>query len=329
MALWVVGHHLQFELGLLGYQALGWLFRPGFAGVDVFFVLSGYVITAVHRDLEPAGTRGFLLRRVFRIYPLHLFVLAIITGIWVRDLWLSGTLPTASKLGHLAIVALLLQPYLLHELGWNPVSWSIGVEMLCYALFPLALLLLRRIGARASLLLLLALMLWERHLVIDVIWGWTAVARGLAGFALGMMVQQMTVLWPRPGARLASGIQLGALLLLVAAVLLHKLGAVPLCGALLIFGLAAERGVGAWLLGGAVWFWLGEISFSLYLLHPTVITLASAFFPPARLPPSLGPAATGLLWAAGVLALLLLCATLTWRFIETPGRRLGARLATR
>jgi peptidoglycan/LPS O-acetylase OafA/YrhL len=333
MALWVVGHHLQFELGLLGYHYAGWLFRPGYVGVDVFFVLSGFVITAVHRDMMLSGTGDFFIRRIFRIYPLHLFVLALILALWLRDQWLAGAPLVTDHLAHLPIVALLLQPYLLHDLDWNVVSWSIGVEILCYALFPLAILVLRRMDLVISIAVLIIAALYERHVHSEAIWGWHAVARGLGGFALGMMVQQMTVLAPRPGPRVATRFELAAAAFMVIAVVLRDLAVIPVLAALLIYGLAAERGVFSRVLSGPIWLWLGQISFSVYLLHPTFISLFFAFMPPASLTRTLGlhvgQGLTVLVWLALVLGLLLALATLTWRLVEEPTRRFGGRIARR
>lgn len=323
-ALWVVGLHMQFGLAYLGYAYAGSVFRPGYMAVDIFFVLSGFVITAVHRDLNPAGLGAFFRRRIFRIYPLHLFVLGLILALWLWGFWMNGAPDPTQRLRDLPIVALLLQPYLLHGLTWNTASWSIGIEMLCYLLFPLALALLRPRPLGGTILLLIALALFERHVHSEMIWGWPAILRGIAGFGLGMLLQQASLLLPRPSARTADLFAI----LAVAALLLTLAGGapanVPLCAALLIFALAAERGRVWCLLGAAPLVWLGEISFSLYLLHPTVLGLAYVWFPPARL--GLPPGETALLWAALVTALLLGLATLSWAFIETPARRLGRRL---
>jgi peptidoglycan/LPS O-acetylase OafA/YrhL len=218
----------------------------------------------------------FFIRRIFRIYPLHLFVLAVLVAFWLRDLWLSGAPPSMQQLTHLGIVAVLLQPYLIQDLNWNPVSWSIGVELACYALFPFAILVLRRMNLVASLAALVIAALYERHVHSELIWGWHAIARGLAGFALGMMVQQMTVLCRAPSPRTTTRIELGAAGFMLLAIVLRDLAVIPLLGALLIYGLAAERGAVSRILSGPVWFWLGQISFSVYLLHPTVITLDAA-----------------------------------------------------
>jgi peptidoglycan/LPS O-acetylase OafA/YrhL len=326
-ALWIVGHHLQFELAWIGYPFAGWLFRPGYVAVDIFFVLSGFVITAVHRDLTRAGLADFLLRRLFRIYPLHLFVLAVILGLWIWGEIQFGAHDPTETLRDLPIVALLLQPYFIHGLTWNTASWSIGVEILCYTLFPLALLAVRRlepIGCAAILLMMAAI---ERHVHSELVWGWPAVARGLAGFGLGMVVQQMAVLMRPPRASVASLIEFGALLGILLAVVFRDLRVIPLFGALLIWGLAAERGIAARALRAGWCVWLGRISFSLYLLHPTLVGLAFVWLPPNHLP--FGHNLQAMVWTLGILALLLAVSTLTWRWVEEPARRLGVRLAKR
>lgn len=324
-ALWVVGHHLQFGLGWLGYHYAGAIFGPGYVAVDIFFVLSGFVITAVHRDLTPGGLGDFLIRRLFRIYPLHLFVLALILALWIWTEAAHGGHDPTERLRDLPIAALLLQPYLIHGLTWNPVSWSIGVEMLCYLLFPLALRHLRRLSLPGCLMLLIAAALFERHVHSEVIWGWPAILRGLAGFALGMLLQQASVLLPAPRARTADLLGLAAASGMILSVVSGAIADVPLFAGLLILVLAAETGRLSKALGAGPLHWLGQISFSLYLLHPTLASLAYLWLPPASL--HLGPGLTALTWSAIMLACLLVLATLTWRFIEEPARRHGTRLA--
>jgi peptidoglycan/LPS O-acetylase OafA/YrhL len=326
-ALWVVGHHLQFEMATIGYPFAGRLFRPGYVAVDIFFVLSGFVITAVHRDLTRPGLAGFFMRRIFRVYPLHLFLLAVILGLWLWSEARFGAHNPTERLRDLPVVILLLQPYLIHGLTWNTVSWSIGVEILCYALFPLGIGGLRRLEFTGCALILLMMAAIERHVHSEFIWGWPAVARGLAGFGLGTVVQQMTRLTRVPSARAASLIEIGALLAILLAVMVGYPRIIPLCAAALIWALAAERGVIARGLSAGWCVWLGRISFSVYLIHPTLIDLAFVWLPPGRL--GLGHTADGVVWTMLVAALLLGVATMSWAWVEEPGRRFGIRLAKR
>ncbi|MBW4021830.1 MAG: acyltransferase [Proteobacteria bacterium] len=326
-ALWVVGNHLQFELAYSGYHFAGWLFRPGYVAVDIFFVLSGFVIAAVHRDLTRAGLADFFLRRVFRLYPLHLFVLAVILALWLWSEARYGAHDPTERLRDLPIVVLLLQPYLIHGLTWNTVSWSIGVEILCYALFPLAIIGVRRLEPVGCALILLMIAAVERHVHSELVWGWPAIARGLAGFGLGMVVQQMTVLSPVPRRSTATLLEIGALAGMLLAVATDDLRVIPLGAAVLIWGLSTERGIVARALSAGWCVWLGRVSFSVYLIHPTLIDLAFVLLPPARL--GLGHAADGMVWAALMVLLLLALATITWATVEEPARRLGVRLAER
>src|SRR6185369_11140777 len=74
-ALLVVLHHLALNAG--SFLASVPFLRQGWMFVDLFFVLSGYVIASVHAESEATGqsARRFLIRRFFRLYPLHLVTL--------------------------------------------------------------------------------------------------------------------------------------------------------------------------------------------------------------------------------------------------------------
>lgn len=124
---------------------------PGLVGVVVFFLVSGYVVPmSVRKGFDP-GT--FMLRRVFRVYPLLLFTFAILLAAG-----LSGVLPhwsfmaSASPFQWTANL-LLVQEYV----GARPflgVTWTLAVEFAWYILFALSLWLL---GDRAGRVLAIAM----------------------------------------------------------------------------------------------------------------------------------------------------------------------------
>ncbi|WP_284947562.1 acyltransferase family protein [Acidisoma cladoniae] len=327
-ALWVVGHHISFELGYVGYPFARAFFAPGDAAVDIFFVLSGFVMMAVHRDLTRAGLGDFLTRRIFRIYPLHLTVLLALAALALWGQVVHG-IPAADPWWALPLVAALLQPIFIHGPSWNVASWSLSVEMVCYLLFPLGLLWVRRLELVGIAMIVLILAVMEWHTWSSLPWGWPPFRRGIAGFALGMLAQQATVQLPRFGLRTASIVELAGLLgmIFVLRYVLHGIKDVPMCAAVLILGLASETGIVARLLGHRVFVGLGRISFSVYLLHGTLLALFFAYLPPSRLP--FGHDAQGLVWAAGVTAVICGLGTITWRFVEEPARHLGRRLTQR
>jgi peptidoglycan/LPS O-acetylase OafA/YrhL len=316
-ALWVVTHHFRPHLECVS-PALGSIFNGymGYTGVDIFFVLSGFILTLVYADLTRSGLKDFALRRVMRIYPLHLTVLAVmaatafIPGFWPGYLIDWHDLPAQ---------VLLLQPYLGRSLfEWNSPSWSAGVELFCYLLFPAALLLLRRLPLAALLLLvvLAGCAEWQVQTCYAGIWGgWGSVARGLAGFGLGMAVQLAALRWRAP-RRGVIAVEVLAAVTLVAAALGRDAQVIPLAAAGLIWALAYEAGPVARVLRGRIPVYLGEISFSIYMIHQPLIAAYAWAWPNDWGSPMF------LVRKAGYFVLLIALASLTYRLIERPARRL-------
>lgn len=113
---------------------------PGLAGVVVFFLVSGYVVPmSVRRGFDPGS---FMVRRLFRVYPLLLFTFAVLLAVGASGLlphW--GFMTTASPFQWAANL-LLLQDYV----GAGPflgVTWTLAVEFAWYTLFALSLWLLK------------------------------------------------------------------------------------------------------------------------------------------------------------------------------------------
>jgi peptidoglycan/LPS O-acetylase OafA/YrhL len=328
-ALWVVAMHFQLGMANVGYSLWPGLAHYGYAGVDIFFILSGFILTAVYRGIEWRGVGAFLTRRVFRVYPMHLAVLAGMLVIWIDAYMRFGVHNAAQQLRWLPVCALLLQPFVYHRLMWNSVSWSISMELVCYLLFPIVIMRIRHAALPILIALILVCGAVEHRLQVDdfYIWGDGAIARGVAGFGLGMALRLASERCPVPSAALASLVELiGVAGLVVSASTGHG-PFIPLFAALLILALSYERGIVAWGLNARWCLWLGRISFSVYLIHVEMIGLVWPHFPASRLPFS--HHLDGIVWALMVLALVLAASTVSWYCIEEPFRRLGSRLARR
>jgi peptidoglycan/LPS O-acetylase OafA/YrhL len=328
-ALWVVAMHFQLGMADVGYSLWPGLARYGYAGVDIFFILSGFILTAVYRGLEWRGVGAFLTRRAFRIYPMHLAVLAGMLVVWIDAYLRFGVHNDAQQLRWLPVCALLLQPFVYHRLMWNAVSWSISIELVCYLLFPIAIMRLRHAALPIIIAIILACCVVEHHLQIyDIyVWGDGAIARGLTGFALGMALRLASERFPAPSALVVSLVELLGLAGILISASIGQGVFIPLFAAPLILGLSYERGIVARGLGARWCLWLGKISFSVYLIHEEVIGLVWPHFPASRLP--FGHDADGIVWALMVVVLVLGLGTVTWYCIEEPFRRLGGRLARR
>ena len=210
-AFWVFAYHLQGPfnvLGLLSIPVLGDVMRVGRLGVDLFFALSGFILTHTYLTRMGPKLRGgdtvrFWWLRLARIYPVHL-VMLIVAGLAVfaqarvlgevidRDWW--NPIDFVKNL-------LLIQEWGPNpERGWNFVAWSLSMEWLAYLAFPL-----------------LVLILWRMHKKIPtfvLVIAWFAVLAPLVGYGLGTSDPYYTDNWGST-YRIASEFTAGAITYLI------------------------------------------------------------------------------------------------------------------
>jgi peptidoglycan/LPS O-acetylase OafA/YrhL len=151
-AMWVVLYHCG-----------GWpdeimlVIGAGGIGVPFFFILSGFVLAYTARDLtSSSGRRNFYVRRVARIYPVYLLAWAL------YGVWLIAHEEQRSALSG-GLTATLLQSWVPGMHGeWNSPAWSLSVEALFYAVFPLIYLALARLTS--GKLLVVLVVMWIANL---------------------------------------------------------------------------------------------------------------------------------------------------------------------
>lgn len=316
--------------------------RGGFIGVDIFFVISGYLITRQIRAEMEAGSFsivGFYERRVRRIAPALLFVIAATLAVspfvlFRPELVTSGMTAVASLLSVANLYLLGSAGYFAADAGTQPLihMWSLGVEEQFYLFLPLLLVAFgrRSLGAARWTTLLfalasLALCIGVTRIDRDFAYYFplTRAWELLAGAALVFVALPPMPAWLRNLAAI------GALLLIAASA--YKFypqmafpGFYALAPVLATVVLIAVGGQG----GSAVTSGLstgplvriGQISYSLYLVHWPILV----FYRMARGVPISAAEAWGLV-AASVVA-----AYLSWRFVERPFREkrlLGTRNA--
>jgi peptidoglycan/LPS O-acetylase OafA/YrhL len=276
----------------------------GYAGVGFFFVLSGFILTyAHHRDFAGALTaravRAFHVVRIARIYPVHVVTVAIALAWFIpfgAPQWDVSTVH--DRIAGFAAQTLLLQSWSpdgnVYGAG-NPVSWSISVEALFYALFPFALWLLIRTTPRTSARVLVATaaivcaaqcaVLWTLHVTPGITWLLYRfpIAR-LPDFAVGMLLGLAFVRRKRSEPRLSgTALEITTIAVLIAAVaalpflpeaLRYAAGLMPFW-ALLIGVFALQRGTISRLASHPWCVRLGEISFAFYMVHWLVLNAES------------------------------------------------------
>lgn len=325
------------------YHAGVGLFPGGFVGVDVFFVISGYLITGILIEERRAGTfslRRFYERRARRILPaLFVVVLAVLPFAWM---WLSPRdLKDFAK--SLIAVSTFSSNFLFwRQSGYFDVSselkpllhtWSLAVEEQYYIVFPLLLAGVWRWSFRVILAVLLGVCALSLGFA-DVLWRYDATAAfyllpsrfweilvgSIAAFVLAERAGRM---WP---CRWAEALSLLGLGLIAYAVLAFDHATptpglatcVPVLGAALVVLFAQEGNLTHWLLGRKLVVGVGLISYSAYLWHHPLLAFARYR----------AEAPLDTLTTAALLAATLLLAAASWKFVETPIRR-AARLTRR
>lgn len=143
-AWWVVAYHFRDVLPSDAHPSLTWFLDQGYLAVDLFFVLSGFVIALnygvrferklFNRDVYT----GFLVLRLSRIYPLHLTILLLFAvNPLAITLFSTRGLTADLDLGYYGLSYLLIQAWgIIPGSGWNVPAWSISAEWLAYLLFP-------------------------------------------------------------------------------------------------------------------------------------------------------------------------------------------------
>lgn len=145
-ALLVVVHHVSDALEREGLHwfvhSLGALDQMGAAGVDLFFVISGFIMVHVGGSgfLGRREALGFLRRRFLRIYPAYWIVTGIAIAIWAAGVGFRSQQVDAAYL----VQSLLCLPMVRHPLVDQ--GWTLSFELYFYALFAFGMLLLRTPG---------------------------------------------------------------------------------------------------------------------------------------------------------------------------------------
>jgi peptidoglycan/LPS O-acetylase OafA/YrhL len=316
----------------------------GYLCVDLFFVLSGYVMALNYGPMFTGRFRGarlgdFLLRRIARLYPIYIAVLGVrvaytllvVGNFHSRDAWLAVTTDHPAR--DLLANVLLVQSWHMAP-SINGQAWSISTEWAAYFLFPvlvpLVLLGRRRSAVLAAIgasLLIVAAMTLDatdgayHSGALDAYdgMGMSPLLRCLGGFSLGMVCyrasQQPVV------SRIASTDLFGmAVLALLVAGLLLRAPDLVLYAAFpaLVLCLSGNRGWLDQLFSSRPVFLLGVLSYSIYMLHPFLIV-------PLRttetdLGQYLPVAAADLLAGTAIMAFLLGSSAITYAYVEKPGR---------
>lgn len=329
--------HLQPELRLRGLSDAWFPPLPLEAGVDIFFVISGFVIVYASDRLfgRPGVAFPFLKRRIGRIAPLYwLTTLLVLAVLLIRP----ELMRTAIATPELVAASFLFIPWPRPDGNMQPIyslGWTLNYEMFFYVLFAMALALRlprrQTIFAVAAVLLALTVLGRLEPALPQPLAFWTSLL--MLEFALGMALglarlEGLTLPLPARLVLVAAGI--GLLITIggdgLARTDLNML-LIAAASACLVAGCGLSPGQSRAKAGeptsgvARLAEGFGDASYAIYLLHPFAIRGTLLLMDKAGLPPLLGPA--GITLAA--LATTCIVALLSYRFVERPLTRLARR----
>jgi peptidoglycan/LPS O-acetylase OafA/YrhL len=302
-AAWVVLFHFRTLLAAVapeGTKALWPILTNGAQGVDLFFILSGFVLTWNYVDkMGPAwstrSTLRFLWLRLARVWPVYLVTMHL-AALWIIFTLNVGHVPAdnanqltaANYLRQLFLMQLWVQPFF-DGTSWDGPAWSISAEWLAYLLFGLLILVIFRVAhaTRARGLVLLAVAVTFPPVMLMLGTGlfytpWSWLPRIILQFTAGALAcVAVRKLDPSERARRVAGmVSLGLVGVVVG--LLYWLEAHPLPDVVgsagvvdllfvpLVIALAVGAGTLPRLLSTRLVVYLGQVSFGLYMVHEMV-----------------------------------------------------------
>ncbi|MBO0676110.1 acyltransferase [Mycolicibacterium sp. S2-37] len=350
-AFWVVLFHFRPLLHQAAPDlatALAPVLDCGAQGVDLFFILSGFVLTWTYLDRmghrwSTQTTLRFLWLRLARVWPVYLVTMHL-AAVWIIFTLNVGHVPSeaadqltaVSYLRQILLVQLWFQPFF-DGSSWDGPAWSISAEWLAYLLFGALVLVVFRVArvtrARALIWLALAASLPPTLLLMATgefytPWSWLPriVMQFTAG-ALACAAVRKLRLTDRARARagylslvIAGGI-VGGIYYLDAhppASIRDASGLVDVLFVPLVVTLAIGAGSLPRVLSTRVMVYCGHISFGLYMVHELVHTAWNWVVVQFDITLTPGPAAT--LVVGGLIGISLLAAVVLYHVVEEPAR---------
>jgi peptidoglycan/LPS O-acetylase OafA/YrhL len=319
------------------------LFKGGQIGVDVFFVLSGFLITTLLRieldEHNGIALARFYARRVRRLAPALItvcVVIAAVFAVWPHALMRNETL--RGVVLALVYVAAWVNAFRITNMGWMGHTWSLSVEEHFYVVWPLTMLLVARRNVRWLLPVAIGL-----FAASTVEWyagraaGWsqarlyfgpdTRAKDILAGCVLALVLYGRETRVPARRANAAAIVSLAVLgafvLLVLESSTAYMLGwplVVAAAVALVWSAYTSPESAIAGLLASPVLVWIGKRSYAIYLWSNPINSLNEAVIH--------WPRVERLGVVAFTIVLTLVVSDLSFRLIETPIRRRSKAVPT-
>ena len=334
LALWVVMHHFNFCCFTHKFDFS--IFEPitskGYYAVDGFFILSGFIVSYVYMEklstFNLTSMAKFLILRLARIYPIHIVtILAYVFIIYICKLPMAGDYSFINLIYNL----LLINSWgVANDFSWNGPSWSLSAEWFLYLLFPfLAILFSRLKGLKTNIALILIILLAEYFIKKQDLsqinfFVFRGIIRGIFQFLYGIFIFNVYSIFPKKSIIYDCFSAFNFLLLLavvyfsdqilnVTAYYSNQDMLIVFLMGQLIFSLSKCSGFMLNIFNSKVLQWLGLISYSMYMVHSPISQIMESLL-------TLNNIRNNMFIMPVYVLLVLLVATLTYRFVEAPTR---------
>ena len=305
--------------------------KHGYNAVDLFFILSGFVMTLSSKKLFEGGITGrgygtFMKRRFARIYPIYI----LLTVIYFAVVYKFHGWP--SFFINLSLLQILF-PSVIDIVG---PSWSLSAEWVIYLLFPFILLFIYKFRSKVwiwgCLLLGFGILVFVATNNSEFLNGFqpvpaingdldrlrcfSALLRCLSEYIIGISIYKAYAEYYKGYSKYYHYAALPAAVLIVLCLFIHNsdVALVVLFG-VLIFSCSTDTGIVARFLGWTPIYFLGEVSYSLYLIHEIVVRTDKFVFKHRYSSSYITPINV----CVYILCLLVL-SWISYRFIEIPSR---------
>lgn len=316
-AIMVVIHHAVNTLhDKAGFSGANWLldfFYFGASGVQIFFIISGFVMVYASSGLfEKKGAwKKFLYRRIIRIYPIYIF--CVVLNIAIRST--IGDVPYSDP------ISLVWTMALLPGYASNVIipAWTLSYEMYFYIIFAVVLLLPARFALAAITLFFMACVAMRHFIAGGSLSEFSIMATNpiLIDFVVGAWIGYFVKNYGLP--RVPKFALISILILSIAALLFNFTFArhVPymvsfgIPSVLIVFSLVSIERRGMWTSTFKRFSSLGDASYSLYLVHQLVLTMIFQWS-------SAGTAVEFFVWVSIMISASLACGLAMYRYVEIP-----------
>jgi peptidoglycan/LPS O-acetylase OafA/YrhL len=334
-ALWVVFYHWR-EPWSVDVDSVTAFFEMGRFGVDLFFILSGFVLAHVYFAACEEGRfdfSRFILARFARIYPLHVAMIALLAlaalGAGIMGVPFS---PQDFPLADLPANLLMVHAWgFAPNPGWNGPSWSISAEWFAYLAFPAYLMIAVALAKRPVILAGIAVasfLLFDQ--VHQVLFGESlpmaterfGVLRIIPEFLIGIAIYRLGCRFTLGRNWALAGFALSLVVYLMSAHWARDDQIIALLGAPLIYTLAElDRHARRAPKRDPVRY-LGEISYAIYMLHVPFFMIAFNLFQDVF---GLIDETVSTVFLLAMLAAMLAASSATYEWLEKPSRHVIRR----